>query len=123
MEKKDADAVSIRTGAERVGVTPPSIYLHFGEKTELLFAVSERQFQELDDAAQTAASKSDDLYESLKLRGKAYVRFGLEHPEHTGSLSWRNHTSRHRTTTPQPVVGAGARRHVGTWEVNEGAPR
>ena len=37
-----AKAVSIRSVAERVGVTPPSIYLHFQDKDALLDAVCAR---------------------------------------------------------------------------------
>ena len=40
-ETGDEEAVSIRAVAEAVGVTPPSIYLHFADKTELIFAVCE----------------------------------------------------------------------------------
>ena len=36
IETGNRDAVSIRAVAEAVGVTPPSIYLHFADKTELL---------------------------------------------------------------------------------------
>ena len=38
----DDSAVSIRSIAARVGVTPPSIYLHFADKQELLDAVWSR---------------------------------------------------------------------------------
>lgn len=82
IETGDRDAVSIRAVADAVGVTPPSIYLHFSDKTELLFAVCEKHFEVLDRHLQEAAAESDDPLESLRLRGRAYVRFGLEHPEH-----------------------------------------
>ena len=77
----DQGAVSIRAIAEAAGVTPPSIYLHFADKDELIFAVSERQFTELDRVMQAAVVGIDDPVEELYQRGKAYVRFGLEHPE------------------------------------------
>jgi AcrR family transcriptional regulator len=77
----DDEAVSIRAVAEAVGVTPPSIYLHFADKNELMFAVCERQFERLDRVMEEAAAESDDPLESLRLRGRAYVRFGLESPE------------------------------------------
>ncbi|MGH2703974.1 MAG: TetR/AcrR family transcriptional regulator [Actinomycetota bacterium] len=77
----DAEAVSIRAVAEAVGVTPPSIYLHFVDKDELLFAVCERHFARLDRLAEEAGAGSGDPLESLRLRGRAYIRFGLEHPE------------------------------------------
>ena len=43
----DENAVSIRAIAQRVGVTPPSIYLHFADKESLLWAVCEREFRPL----------------------------------------------------------------------------
>jgi AcrR family transcriptional regulator len=82
IETGDRDAVSIRAVAEAVGVTPPSIYLHFADKSELLFAVCEKHFEILDEHLEDAAASTDDPLESLRLRGQAYVRFGLEHPEH-----------------------------------------
>ena len=82
IETGSEDAVSIRAVAEGVGVTPPSIYLHFADKTELLFEVCEKHFDQFDRFLEAAASESDDPLESLRLRGRAYVRFGLDHPEH-----------------------------------------
>ena len=82
LRNADEEAVSIRAVAEAVGVTPPSIYLHFADKNELLFAVCERHFDALDRVIQAAGGRADDPLESLFLRGRAYIRFGLEHPEH-----------------------------------------
>jgi AcrR family transcriptional regulator len=82
IETGNRDAVSIRAVAEGAGVTPPSIYLHFADKTELLFAVCEKHFEVLDRHLEEAAARTDDPLESLRLRGQAYVRFGLDHPEH-----------------------------------------
>jgi AcrR family transcriptional regulator len=75
------EAVTIRAVAETVGVTPPSVYLHFADKDELLFAICERHFAKLARVMQEAAAGSDDLLESLALRGRAYIRFGIDHPE------------------------------------------
>ena len=82
VESGDEEAVSIRAIARRVGVTAPAIYLHFADKAELLFAVCERHFLALDVATEAAAATSDDPLESLRRRGAAYVRFGVENPEH-----------------------------------------
>jgi len=81
IETGDEQAVTIRAVADAVGVTPPSVYLHFADKDEMLFAVCERNFAELDRATQEAAAGSEDPLESLALRGRAYIRFGVEHPE------------------------------------------
>ena len=81
LETGDEDAVSIRAVAEAVGVTPPSIYLHFEDKNELIFAICDRYFDELDRVTTEAGNGSTDLVDSLRLRGRAYVRFGLDNPE------------------------------------------
>jgi AcrR family transcriptional regulator len=78
----DEGAVSIRAIADAAGVTPPSIYLHFADKTELLAAVCEARFQDFDRYLEEASAGIDDPLEALRARGQAYVRFGLENPEH-----------------------------------------
>jgi AcrR family transcriptional regulator len=77
----DREAVSIRAVADAVGVTPPSIYLHFADKAALINAVCLRHFHDLDECIENAVNGTSDALEQLALRGKAYVRFGREHPE------------------------------------------
>ncbi|MDT5022702.1 MAG: hypothetical protein QOI33_3226 [Mycobacterium sp.] len=76
-----AKAVSIRSVAERVGVTPPSIYLHFQDKDALLDAVCARYFEKLDDEMQRVAAMQPSTAEVLRAQGLAYVRFATENPE------------------------------------------
>jgi AcrR family transcriptional regulator len=78
----DQEAVSIRAIADAAGVTPPSIYLHFADKDELLAAVCALRFADLERCMEEAAARVDDPLEALWARGRAYVHFGLEHPEH-----------------------------------------
>ncbi len=73
-------AVSIRAVASAVGVTPPSIYLHFADKDELIWAVCDRQFTELATRMRAAAQGQDPLG-ALTAMGRAYIQFGLENPE------------------------------------------
>jgi AcrR family transcriptional regulator len=82
LETGSADAVSIRSVAEAVGVTAPSIYRHFVDKTHLLFEVCARQMQRLDEVIEQAVAGIDDPVLAMTARGRAYVRFGVEHPEH-----------------------------------------
>jgi AcrR family transcriptional regulator len=82
IETGDQGAVSIRAIADAAGVTPPSIYLHFADKTELLAAVCEARFSDFDRCMAEATSGIDDPLEALWARGRAYVRFGLDNPEH-----------------------------------------
>jgi AcrR family transcriptional regulator len=77
-----SDAVSIRAVADAVGVTSPSIYLHFADKDELIEAVVADVFAELDAAMVAAAGPVEAPLDKLCAYGLAYVQFALEHPEH-----------------------------------------
>jgi AcrR family transcriptional regulator len=82
IESRDQDAVSIRAVADAVGVTPPSIYLHFADKNELLFEVCQRHFARLEDVLHKASQTTTDPLERITRLGLAYLAFGLENPEH-----------------------------------------
>lgn len=82
IETNDESALSIRAIASAVGVTPPSIYLHFADRNDLVFAVCERQAEEVDQAMQQAAIAGSDPWDRIRLRGLAYLRWGLANPEH-----------------------------------------
>jgi AcrR family transcriptional regulator len=82
IETNDESALSIRAIAAAVGVTPPSIYLHFADRNDLVFAVCERHAQHLEQAMADAAEGIDDPWERLRRRGYAYLRWGLDNPEH-----------------------------------------
>jgi AcrR family transcriptional regulator len=81
-ESANSDAVSIRMVADAVGVTPPSIYLHFADKDALIEAVVSDVFAELDAAMLAAGEAVDHPLEKLRAYGLAYVKFAVEHPEH-----------------------------------------
>jgi AcrR family transcriptional regulator len=81
IETADESAVSIRAIADRVGVTPPSIYRHFADKDALLQSVCRDVFIRLDDALEKAAAGATDAFDELMRKGHAYVEFGLAHPE------------------------------------------
>src|SRR3546814_10529650 len=81
-ETGSEEAVSIRAVAKATGVTAPSIYRHFTDKTHLLFEVCGRHFAAMDAAIQAAVAGIDDPLLALHEQGRAYVRFGMEHPEH-----------------------------------------
>ncbi|HEX3900411.1 MAG TPA: TetR/AcrR family transcriptional regulator [Mycobacteriales bacterium] len=76
------DEVSIRAVADAVGVTPPSIYLHFSDKNELVAAVVADVFAELDAAMLAEAGLAEGPLDRLRANGMAYVRFAVGHPEH-----------------------------------------
>ncbi len=80
LRESDPSAISIRSVAAKVGVSPPAIYLHFADKNELLDAVCARYFERLDDALAPAEECSEDALESFLVAGKAYVNFALTSP-------------------------------------------
>jgi AcrR family transcriptional regulator len=82
IETNDQAALSIRAIASAVGVTPPSIYLHFADRNDLVFAVCERHAAHLEQAMTDAAAGVDDPWERIRRRGYAYLRWGLDNPEH-----------------------------------------
>jgi AcrR family transcriptional regulator len=81
LETGHAKEVSIRSVAQRVGVTPPSIYLHFTDKDALLDAVCARYFEKLDEEMQAAAAGQPSSIDVLRAQGLAYVRFAVKTPE------------------------------------------
>ncbi len=81
-ETGDEDAVSVRAVAERVGVTTPSIYLHYADKQALISAVCGEVFADLDRVMNEAATGIDDPFDALRARGLAYAEFALANPEH-----------------------------------------
>ena len=96
LETGSEEAVSIRAVARAAGVTAPSIYRHFADKTHLMFEVCGRQFAVLDEVLEEAVAGIEDPVEAMAARGRAYVRFGVEHPEH-----YRIMFMGHASTTPE----------------------
>ncbi len=75
-------AVSLRAVAQRVGVSVPSIYLHFADKQALLDAVCEEVFEQLFLALKEASADAADPFDALRRQGAAYVQFAVANPEH-----------------------------------------
>ncbi len=78
----NSEAVSIRAVADAVGVTSPSIYLHFADKDALIEAVVADVFAELDAVMVAAGQVHGAPLDRLCAFGMAYVQFAIEHPEH-----------------------------------------
>jgi AcrR family transcriptional regulator len=79
-EAGDESALTLRAVAARAGVTTPSVYLHFASKDALVEAVCLAVWEDLGRRMRDAGSGIADPYQSMRLRGAAFVRFGLEHP-------------------------------------------
>ncbi|MGB3695836.1 MAG: TetR/AcrR family transcriptional regulator [Gordonia sp. (in: high G+C Gram-positive bacteria)] len=78
IEAGTEEKVSIRAVASRVGVTSPSIYLHFEDKEALLDAVCARFFEQFDEVMTRAADGIDDVRDRALAQGMAYVRFAID---------------------------------------------
>jgi AcrR family transcriptional regulator len=90
-ETGEEDAVSLRAVAQRVGVSVPSIYLHFADKQALLDAVCEEVFAALDAQMRAASEGAVDVFDGLRLQGVAYVNFAIANPEHYRIVLMRKH--------------------------------
>jgi AcrR family transcriptional regulator len=111
-ERGDEAAVSIRMIADAVGVTPPSIYLHFPDKDALIEAVCEERFKAFDEALEAAGAGVADPLAALRARGHAYVRFALDNPEHYRVIFMTRHDrpmTLDELVTPGDDAPAGAR--------------
>lgn len=82
MAAGSSQEVSIRAVADAVGVTSPSIYLHFADKNDLMSAVVADTFRELDHAMLAESATATTPLARLRACGLAYVRFAVTHPEH-----------------------------------------
>jgi AcrR family transcriptional regulator len=81
IEAKQGDQLTLRGIARHVGIAATSVYLHFPDVDHLLAAVVDHGFAELTVATNQAAEGVADPAEELRVRCRAYCRFGLEHPD------------------------------------------
>jgi AcrR family transcriptional regulator len=77
----DPNHISIRAVARAVDRTPPSIYLHFATKDELIQAVCRRQFESMTGRFRAALDGIDDPVDRIRCMARVYVEFALTHPE------------------------------------------
>ena len=91
-ETGDEDAVSLRAVAQRAGVSVPSIYLHFADKSALIDAVCAEVFEALHARLRAAGAGAPDPFSALRAQGNAYVHFALENPEHYRIVMMQEHS-------------------------------
>lgn len=82
LEKDGPEAVTLRTVARRIGVSPAAVYRHFADKNALLAAVAAEGFAQLAEAfrASLADAAGQDALARLRALGLAYLRFAGDHP-------------------------------------------
>jgi AcrR family transcriptional regulator len=77
------ESVTMRKIAEKIEYSPTTIYLYFSDKDELLFSLCQETFSKLVKYIKNIeAQASSDPVEKVKLGLRAYVDFGLKHPNH-----------------------------------------
>ncbi len=82
LEKGDADDVSVREIARRVGCSPPAIYMHFAGKDDLFMETCSRRWDEFNTRVMVALADEDTIAGRLEALGRAYLRYGVENPSH-----------------------------------------
>jgi len=85
------DGLSIREVCARAGVTPPTIYHHFGDKAALVARVVDDCFADFDRAFADRAAPNDPV-EALRWGFDRYVEYGLRHPTHYTLMFERRHS-------------------------------
>lgn len=81
-EVGDEGKVSVGEICRAVGCTPPSLYHHFADKEALLREVCSRRFERFAAELDTAAERTEDPLERLRRKGRAYLGWAIENPEH-----------------------------------------
>ena len=107
-ETGSEESVSLRVVAQRVGVSVPSIYLHFADKQALLDAVCGEVFEQLHVVMKTASADALNPWEALRAQGVAYVEFALANPEHYRIVMMRGPSH----ADPSDEIASGAFGHL-----------
>lgn len=80
MSQHAPDAIRIEDVATLAGISPASVYVHFGTKDGLMAAVTERVLAVATDALRSAYAADAPPLERFAGVGAAYLRLLLDHP-------------------------------------------
>lgn len=75
------EKVTMRRIAEAIEYSPTAIYHHFEDKDDVVQCLCERHFASLLHTL-NAMEPPEDPVEGIRQLGRAYARFGFEHPNH-----------------------------------------
>jgi AcrR family transcriptional regulator len=75
------ERVTMRAIADAIEYSPTTIYHHFEDKDDLVRATCQADFERLLGAFESQG-RPDDPIEWIRQLGRAYARFGVEHPNH-----------------------------------------
>jgi AcrR family transcriptional regulator len=73
--------VTMRAIADAIEYSPTTIYHHFEDKDDLVRAMCQADFERLLAAFESQGRPADPI-EWIRQLGRAYARFGVEHPNH-----------------------------------------
>lgn len=74
------DGATIRKIADEVGVSSTALYMHFRDKSQILLEICQGAFEEMLDGQRQMRRDYADPGERIKVMLKAYIEFGLAHP-------------------------------------------
>ena len=132
LEGADADAVSLRELARKVGVSATAVYRHFPDKKALLAALAAEGIARLGTAQRIASEQAGGGGAGFAATGQAYVRFALDNPalfrlafthgDHAdGAMIADDEAWRLLRTYAESFAGADARRlQLQAWAVAHG---
>ena len=81
LASRGEEGLSIREVCLRAGVTPPTIYHHFGDKAALVDRVVDDCFADFDHSYEDRTPPADPV-ERLRWGFDRYVEYGVGHPTH-----------------------------------------
>jgi AcrR family transcriptional regulator len=82
IERHGVEHLTLRTIAERLGVSRSALYRHFSDKQALLAAVGREGFRTLRLALTEAWERNGRGRSGFEATGAAYVQFAVAHPSH-----------------------------------------
>ncbi|WLW50398.1 TetR/AcrR family transcriptional regulator [Streptomyces sp. YU58] len=105
------NALSLRGVAREVGIAAPSIYLHFKDKTELVWTVLADAYRalaaEMAAAGKAAAAGGADPWEQMCATVTAYRRFAVDKPRRYRLMFSLEYEPEDRTGTDHPLGTVG----------------
>ena len=79
IDEQGFEALKLREVAERIGISATTIYLYYKDKDQLLEAAVDRAFDWFGESQEQAVAGLSGV-DILRARARAYVSWGVEHP-------------------------------------------
>lgn len=78
--KHGYESTSLRKIAERIEISPTTIYLYYKDKSDIIYALHQEGFKLLSSQF-LVLQHVEDPFERLKAMGRIYMKFALENPD------------------------------------------